>query len=210
MFWVFLEVLVKQRSSNNEPSAGTRSFLSPKAWGLPPHPPSLSQWHGYYLGHLISSNKIDLSFQPMLECLCQAMGTIEFRCILTIFPFDGGHSHSGCFFDARDNKDPFIVTSNREEHSHMHNVRQEEMAGLRMCHANANMHGEWKHNYMCLDNNKQQVRTVWWILIELFKCAFLLSSSWFITCYIKKRQEKQWDSSSKLSMKMNDWALVHH
>lgn len=29
----------------------------------------------------------------------QAMGTIEFQCILTIFPFDGGHSHSGCFFD---------------------------------------------------------------------------------------------------------------
>lgn len=27
------------------------------------------------------------------------MGTIEFQCILTIFPFDGGHSHSGCFFD---------------------------------------------------------------------------------------------------------------
>lgn len=32
---------------------------------------SLSQWHGYYLGHLISSNKIDLSFQAVLECLCQ-------------------------------------------------------------------------------------------------------------------------------------------
>ena len=27
------------------------------------------------------------------------MGTIEFQCILTIFPFDGGHSDSGCFFD---------------------------------------------------------------------------------------------------------------
>lgn len=27
---------------------------------------SLSQWHGYYLGHLISSNKIDLSFQAVL------------------------------------------------------------------------------------------------------------------------------------------------
>lgn len=26
------------------------------------------------------------------------MGTIEFQCISTIFPFDGGHSHSGCFF----------------------------------------------------------------------------------------------------------------
>lgn len=32
---------------------------------------SLSQWHGYYLGHLISSNKIDLFFQAVLECLCQ-------------------------------------------------------------------------------------------------------------------------------------------
>lgn len=88
------------------------------------------------------------------------MGTIEFQCILTIFPFDGGHSHSGCFFDTRDNKDPFIVTSNREERGHMHNVRQEAMPGPRMCHANANTHGEWKRNYMCLDNNKQQVRAV--------------------------------------------------
>lgn len=32
---------------------------------------SLSQWHGYYFGHLISSNKIDLSFQAVLESLCQ-------------------------------------------------------------------------------------------------------------------------------------------